>query len=442
MFERRKSRVMLAAVLSVVLVLSVSGCDSFFNQQEDEPAETDEIVSVETEVSRVEDMAITKEYSGKIRPVSDIMIIPKMPGRVERVHVKVGQQVQKGDVLIELDGTEVELQVAQAQAAYRASKISVDSTKEKAQDLKADKKELSDSIKTIDEGIKEIDQGLGQVTKSMEELGQALQQGVITEKQYNASLEELNTNKAGLEEQRKGLTAQRAELAAMEKSLEGTIQSLPSDEQLDAQLEQAKAGLDLAKSAQDSLKLTSPIDGTVATLSVEEGEMASQAVPPVTVIDMSSLLLDVSVMEGDIMGIEEGQNMDVFIDALGTQPVTGIVHTVSPVPDQMTQAYPVTIKIENSSGIKPGMFARARLILSKKEKVLTISKAGIIREGGKTYVFVVQGNKAVKKEITVGLESDQRVEVISGIKSGDMVITKGQAYLEDGDQVQIVRGEK
>ncbi|MGI6113992.1 MAG: efflux RND transporter periplasmic adaptor subunit, partial [Mahellales bacterium] len=332
MFERRISRVMLAAVLTVVLVLSASGCDSFFNQQEDEPAGTDEIISVETEVSRVEDMAITKEYSGKIRPVSDIMIIPKMPGRVEKVHVKVGQQVQKGDVLIELDGTEVELQVAQAQAAYRASKISVDSTKEKAQDLKADKKELSDSIKTIDEGIKEIDQGLGQVTKSMEELGQALQQGVITEKQYNASLEELNTNKAGLEEQRKGLTAQRAELAAMEKSLEGTIQSLPSDEQLDAQLEQAKAGLDLAKSAQDSLKLTSPIDGTVATLSVEEGEMASQAVPPVTVIDMSSLLLDVSVMEGDIMGIEEGQNMDVFIDALGTQPVTGIVHTVSPVP--------------------------------------------------------------------------------------------------------------
>ena len=443
MLKKMASRVVLVVALIVVLALFVSGCDSFLYQQEDEPTETDETVPVETEVSRTEDMTVSKEFSGRIRPISDVVIIPKIPGEVKKVHVNVGQQVEKGDVLIELDDREVELQVAQAQAAYNASKISVDSAKKKSKDLKADIKKVSDNLKAIEESIKEIDQGLKEVEKSVKELDQALANEMITEDMYHASLEEININRADLENRKKSLSAQKIELAGMEKFLESTIKTLPSDEELDAQLEQAKAGLDVAKSAQHNLKLRSPINGTVATLSVEEGEIASQAVPPVTVIDTSSFLLDVNILEGDIVGIVEGQNVDVFIDALGPQPLTGVVHTVGPVPDQRTLAYPVTIKIENENDdIKPGMFARASFVVSKKERVLTIPKAALIREADKTYVFVVEEDRAYKREVQIGLESEERVEVISGIKSGDTVVTKGQAYLEDGDQVQIVRGEK
>jgi len=246
-----------------------------------------------------------------------------------------------------------------------------------------------------------------------------------------------------LEGQKKSLTDQKAKAVEGQQAIENAIKQLPyNSKTLDTQLKQAKVSLDNAKKARGHLKLYAPIDGVVATLTVEEGEMASQAVPPVTVINLDRLVLDIHVTEYEINRVKEGQKVDVYIDAIGGERIEGTIDYVSPTVDPRTQGYPIRITIENDNhSLKAGMFARSMLPMEKKENALLIPKRSVVNEDGNDYVYVVNGDQALKVKVELGIEDGDRVEVLSGIESGTLVITKGQEYIGDQTKINIVRGD-
>lgn len=167
--------------------------------------------------------------------------------------------------------------------------------------------------------------------------------------------------------------------------------------------------------------------------------MATQASPPVTVIDMGSLVLDIRLSEFDVVKVQTGQKVDVYVDAAGPQPIEGVVEWVSPSTDPRSQAYGVRIKLDNSSGeLRPGMFARVGLVLDKKESAVVVPKEAVIRQGGQAYVFVIKDSSAEKREVQVGMDDGEMIEIVSGLKSGEQVVIKGQAYLKEGQEVDIV----
>ncbi|MFO7154428.1 MAG: efflux RND transporter periplasmic adaptor subunit, partial [Caldicoprobacter oshimai] len=110
--------------------------------------------------------------------------------------------------------------------------------------------------------------------------------------------------------------------------------------------------------------------------------------------------------------------------------------------DPRSQAYGVRVKIDNSPGkLRPGMFARAGLVLDKKENAVVVPKRAIVRQGDKAYVFVIKGGSVERREVQVGMDDGERIEVISGLKSGEQVVVKGQAYLKEGQEVNVVKQE-
>ncbi|MFS8501072.1 MAG: efflux RND transporter periplasmic adaptor subunit, partial [Caldicoprobacter sp.] len=140
--------------------------------------------------------------------------------------------------------------------------------------------------------------------------------------------------------------------------------------------------------------------------------------------------------------VQPGQKVDVYVDAAGSQPVEGVVEWVSPSTDPRSQAYGVRVKIDNSSGkLRPGMFARAVLVLDKKENAVVVPKRAIVRQGDKAYVFVVKGGSVERREVQLGMDGGERIEVISGLKSGEQVVVKGQAYLKEGQEINVVKQE-
>jgi len=99
----------------------------------------------------------------------------------------------------------------------------------------------------------------------------------------------------------------------------------------------------------------------------------------------------------------------------------------------------VRIKLDNSSGeLRPGMFARVGLVLDKKESAVVVPKEAVIRQGGQAYVFVIKDSSAEKREVQVGMDDGEMIEIVSGLKSGEQVVIKGQAYLKEGQEVDIV----
>ena len=241
----------------------------------------------------------------------------------------------------------------------------------------------------------------------------------------------------------------RLALEQQETQLQGQLDQaeMASSDQI---LEVAKSQLDQAQiaysQAQDALKdasVTSPIDGVVTGISIEAGGLASNAQPAMNIVDMNRVYVNVDVVEGLINQLGKDQGVMVTIPAISDEPFHALIDNVVPVPNARTQLYPIRIYLDNSEGaIKPGMFANVELALDVKEDVIAVPSQAIIFKDGLNVVYIVEDDKAVEKEVELGLDTGSEVEIKKGIKVKDKIIIKGQNYLANGGDVKVVGGSE
>ncbi|MDD3839818.1 MAG: efflux RND transporter periplasmic adaptor subunit [Clostridia bacterium] len=457
----------LIIVVFCMLIFVLTSCG--IKKQGDEGQEEGgtDAVSVEIEEVQLKDIQVAKELSGKLEAGKEIMVVPKIPGPVKKVNVKVGQAVKEGEVLIELEGSDVDMQIKQAQAAYDAASANIQLSKKQLDELAAQKNNLDKAIGEIDSQIKKMDQVTEKVSSQLSKLSQQLQKGEITQQQFQQELTKYIQNNvpdeykqylgdisggmaagnainlSGMVNGRQQLLSKKAELEGAKIELESKLKLTPIQQKaFDAQLEQAKIGVDMAESAGDNLKLKSPIDGIVASLTVEKGEMAVQNMPPATVVDASEVTLDVNLTEFEVNKVEEGQKVDVVIEALDDSSVSGVIDYISPTLDIKTQSYPACIKIDNPDGIiKSGMFAKTSIKVDEKKDCIAVPKKSILDQAGNSFVFIIDGDRAKKVQVEIGIQDQEYVEILSGLNGGEKVITKGKDFLSDGAKIKIVRGE-
>lgn len=438
-------RYMAGKFVAVILTLCIStsflsGCNNKENTKQETGTET---INVEVEQAEIQDIQVLKEFPGKLKAYQEIMVLPKIPGKILKVHVKVGQAVQKDDLLIELDGSDVELQLNQAQASYNSAKLSVDLSRQKLNDLKTQKVELDDAINSISNSIKEFDKNMQKADPSgngqKSEPGLSLSAG----KQALPGLQAADSPQDPLAFKRQELNQKLVELEAARRGIENAIKQLPYNEDtLDAQLKQAKIGFDMAMNSKNNLRLLSPITGIVSSLTAETGGMVGQTMAPVSVIDIKKMVMDINLSEYDINKVQAGQKIKVFVDAVQEEALEGEIEWVGPSADARSQSYPVRIVVNNTKeSLKPGMFARAALVMDTRSDAVTVAKNSILREQGSYYIFVTKEDKVIKKEVRLGLENRGRIEILSGISSEDTVVVKGQEYLSEDSTIQIVRGD-
>ena len=120
---------------------------------------------------------------------------------------------------------------------------------------------------------------------------------------------------------------------------------------------------------------------------------------------------------------------------------SGVVTAVSPAADPRTGLFLVEATLENEEGhLKPGLFAEVELVEAASEGNLVIPRGAVLREGDQHYVYIVEEGLARKKGVTLGLTNGEVAEVLSGLAEGDLVVVKGQHYLEEGSKVSISEG--
>ncbi|HOH89590.1 MAG TPA: efflux RND transporter periplasmic adaptor subunit, partial [Bacillota bacterium] len=205
-----------------------------------------------------------------------------------------------------------------------------------------------------------------------------------------------------------------------------------------AQVSQAAAALELAKSQLDNTVIKSPINGVIAARVIEIGELAGSTGIAMSVIDLSSVLIDINATEGMINKIQVGDKAEVTIKSVGDSKFTGEIINISPTIDTRTQSYPVRIKIDNSSGtLKGGMFAEVKTVLDKVSDVIAVPISSVIEEGDKRFVYVLNGDIAEKREVSTGLFDDELIVIVKGLAENDAVIVKGQELIIDGSKVIV-----
>jgi len=185
----------------------------------------------------------------------------------------------------------------------------------------------------------------------------------------------------------------------------------------------------------------SPIDGVVGKVYVDIGTSVSPQVPVGLVVNMDVVEVEVNVVERDLPKIREGQAAQLEADAYPDEIFEGMVERITPVVDLASRTATVQIKIPNEDHrLKPGMFARIKILVKERKDVLIIPRDAIILEDSSNYVFVVKDdNNVQRKKIEIGLNEDNKFEVIKGLDEGEIVVTMGNARLKDGDTVEIIK---
>lgn len=220
---------------------------------------------------------------------------------------------------------------------------------------------------------------------------------------------------------------------------EGAV-SLQQYQGIETQYNVAKQNLNAAADALSYSTVTSPINGYVTSVDVSVGGIASQAVPAVTVADVSKLQINTGISEYLINKVALGDKVDIYIKTLSKASYPGTISAISPAPALGTLTYPVTISVDDSSGaIKAGMFAEIQIVSDMKKDVICIPSDAVFIKSGESRVVVLNGDIPAITVVEPGLDNGTIVEIISGLNVGDTIAITGQQYVVDGEPVNIIQ---
>ena len=184
----------------------------------------------------------------------------------------------------------------------------------------------------------------------------------------------------------------------------------------------------------------SPIDGVVGKVNVEVGQSAAPGMPVATVASYGSRIrVKAAVSDADLQYVRVGATADATISAIPDQVFSGRVTRISPMVDAATRSATVEVTIPNSQRrLVPGMTASVRLVVERREHVVTVP-LGALFATDKTRIVSVDGTTARFRPVQVGLIGDDRAEIVSGINPGDRVATTGKERVQDGETVRPIQ---
>lgn len=183
-----------------------------------------------------------------------------------------------------------------------------------------------------------------------------------------------------------------------------------------------------------------PIAGTITALNARTGSNVSQGAPMAQVASTEDLEISTFVPERRIGTLSLGQDASVKIDAFPDERFSAAVSRIAPQLDRASRALGTTLRFAGADPrIRPGMFARIDLIVDERDGAITVPQRAIVRRADGIFVYVVdEDERAERRTVSLGIETEGRVEITEGVSAGERVVTRGQNLVQDGVLLQIV----
>lgn len=426
-----KSKLILTGVLIVIIFVSLVAFR--FHERKKQEIELRKIAKRATPVSvqnpkygSISDIFTT---TGTIISSQEVQIIPKVSGRLIRLSVDEGTYVHVGQIIGEIDHSELDAQINQALGQVHTAKANLD--------LQLNGP-LNEQIKQAQSTVKQAEANLNQLKVNEKKLEtdfkrykDMLKQDVISQQQFETSQTQLQVTR----EQIKAATEQLLNAKSALKLLtDGT-----RPEQIEiarGQLQQANATIKLYKAQLNNYFIRSPINGVVSKKFLNVGSLVGPSNPIVTVIKNNQLELNMNIPERELSHIYVGQMVDVRTPAYPDKVFKTTIKEISPVVDTQTRLIKVRALID-STYLKSGMMVDCSIVFSRKNKTLILPMNAIIIENGNPIVYIARGNKVQQKSVKIGLRTTTEVEILEGVTTSDQVIVDGNTFVKPGDTIKI-----
>jgi RND family efflux transporter MFP subunit len=317
-----------------------------------------------------------------IEAIDRVQMTPRVTGRLERLHVKPGDSVKKGQLIATLEHEQQNARISATEAQVASSKAETERARAEMMNART----------------------------NLERYERLLKEGFSTQQQYDSMA-----------------TAYASARASHSAAL--------------ARERQAASELGLVKSTQRDYIMHSPLDGTVLSdYSLTPGAMISPSSPIVDIADLRKLKAALRIPEIKIFAVTPGMDVILKFDALPGEEFRGQVTRVEPYVDESTRTSAVEIELDNAAignRLRPGMFGQASIVEREFRDVVEVNANAVYNGASGQYVFVEEDGRARARNVTTGLAQGGYVHITEGISSGDRVVVFGGSNLNDGDRVEV-----
>lgn len=331
-----------------------------------------------TAKARVETVTEVDRAVGTVRPQTETRIEAQVTARILEIRVRPGDHVAKGDVLIALDGSQLQAKVDQAQQAVQSAQAR---RRQAAQAVRAAEAVFSEAEAAY-ERTKIYLQGQAATQQDMEQARSAFLQA-----------------KAGVERAQQGLREAEAGVRQAEKIVE-----------------ESRIALGYAR-------IEAPEEGQVARRTAEPGDLAWPGKTLLLIQTRGALRLESMVREGLIHRIRVGSRMTVSVDVLERE-LEGVVDEVVPFADPVTRTFLVKVSLPPAEGLYPGMFGRL-LVPVEDHEIVTAPREAVVRVGQLEMVTVRAGDRWERIFVKTGSVMGDRVEILAGLDGGETLALEG-----------------
>lgn len=205
---------------------------------------------------------------------------------------------------------------------------------------------------------------------------------------------------------------------------------------IQTQYEVSKANFDAAKS---TVELTAPLSGVVTAINVNTGDLATPGIVLATIAQINRMKAIFNVGESDVPGFSVGQKAEIYSEMKPDLVQTGKISQISKSAQVASRTFEMRATFDNTKDkfFKPGMFCKVNVILKTQKGSVTVPNSALVTTNNNTGIYVVQDGKSIFRDVKTGLNDGKNIEILSGIKEGDVVVTVGQNEIKEGTVVKI-----
>jgi membrane fusion protein (multidrug efflux system) len=208
----------------------------------------------------------------------------------------------------------------------------------------------------------------------------------------------------------------------------------------EASASQARTELAIAERQLGRSQITAPLSGRISKRMADAGTMVAAGTPIYQIVDDSVFDLRSSVASGDFSKLQVGERVTVTVDALPGFTTEGVVDRIAPQVDARSRSFEIVVRVPGRHELVSGLFARAEVKVRDVPNSLVVPPAALVRDGADpthAQTFVIVGGKAERRDVTVGFEVPDAVQVTAGLKAGEVVVVDPPSALGPGTQVQV-----
>ena len=361
----------------------------------------------------------TVAYTGSVAAYNEEDVYARVTGRILEMAVYPGDAVKAGQVVARLDDLELASRVQEADAAAasaHANRAQMDA------DLAASRYAITQAEKEL--ATAEAEAGYQQSVAARDE--RLLSKGAVSQQEAD------NTRAlAAAAQARVGAARARIEQA---KALETSAQR--KLEAADAIVLQGQAQARTAQVVRDYVNIRVTTAGNVVKRLVAPGVLVQPGTPVLKIVQVDQVRLQANVGEQDLAGIRVGSPVTVLLAGNAGEPRTAKVSSISPFVDPGARTALVEAVVPNPGRrLLPGQYVQMQFVTGEQRNALSVPREAVARSGDSASVWVVANDRVERRQVTTGLESQDRVEIVAGLDAGERVVRRGHEGLYAGARI-------